>query len=58
MTRSQTMSSTSRDHIIRGAWRTRNAWRGHVADAAAAHPDLRVIRLRSRTEVESWVSSL
>ena len=48
---------TERDHIIRWAWRTRNSWRGHVADAAAAHPDLRVIRLRSRTEVESWVSS-
>jgi len=49
---------TQRDHIIRWAWRTRNSWRGHVAEAAAAHPELRIIRLRSRADVTSWLDSL
>jgi adenylate kinase family enzyme len=49
---------TERDHIIRWAWRTRNSWRGHVAEAAAAHPELRIVRLRSRSDVTRWLDSL
>ena len=49
---------TEPDHIIRWAWRTRKVWSSHVAEAAAAHPDLQVIRLRSSVEVEGWLNSL
>lgn len=49
---------TDHDHIIRWAWRTRNSWRGHVAEAAADHPDLHVIRLSSRDEVARWLGTL
>jgi adenylate kinase family enzyme len=49
---------TERDHIIRWAWRTRKTWRGHVAEASAAHPELRIVRLRSSADVERWLGSL
>lgn len=49
---------TERDHIIRWAWRTRKSWRGKVADAAVAHPDLRIVRLRSTGDVERWLQTL
>jgi adenylate kinase family enzyme len=49
---------TERDHIVRWAWRTRHSWRGHVAEAAAAHPELQIVRLRSTVEVESWLDRL
>ena len=49
---------TERDHIIRWAWRTRNSWRHHVAEAAAVHPDLRIVRLRSRADATRWLGSL
>jgi adenylate kinase family enzyme len=49
---------TDRDHIIRWAWRTRNSWREHVAEAAAAHPEVRIVRLRGSRGVDAWVRSL
>ncbi len=49
---------TDRDHIIRWAWRTRNSWRGHVAEAAAEHPELRIVRLQSTADIESWLGRL
>jgi adenylate kinase family enzyme len=49
---------TERDHIVRWAGRTRNSWRAHVAEAAAAHPELRIVRLRSRADVATWLSAL
>jgi adenylate kinase family enzyme len=49
---------TERDHIIRWAWRTRRTWRRHVAEAAAEHPCLRIVRLRSTAEVARWLNSL
>ncbi|MEP6843872.1 MAG: AAA family ATPase [Pseudolysinimonas sp.] len=48
---------TERDHIIRWAWRTRNSWRNHVAETAAAHPELRIMRLTHRRQVDALVTA-
>jgi adenylate kinase family enzyme len=49
---------TERDHIIRWAWRTRRSWQGHVAEAAARQPQLRIVRLASTSEIETWLARL
>lgn len=49
---------TDRDHIIRWAFRTQWKLKKMVPDTAAAHPSLRIVRLRSRRAVEEWVASL
>jgi len=50
---------TEPDHIVRWAWRTRHKYRdGAVAEAARAHPDLVVVRLRSRGAVRRWLAAL
>ncbi|HEY1135635.1 MAG TPA: AAA family ATPase [Nocardioides sp.] len=47
------------EHIVRWAWRTRSKYRdGLVADAVAAHPELVVVRLRSRAAVRRWLTDL
>lgn len=48
---------TDRDHIVRWAWRTRHKLRGLDARVADVAPHVRVVRLRSRRDVERWVSS-
>ena len=38
--------------------RTRNGWREHVAGAALEHPELRIVRLRHRRDVDAWLKRL
>ena len=45
-----------RDHIIRWAWRTHGEMRSHVMALAAERPELTIVRLRDRAEVERWVA--
>lgn len=47
-----------RDHIVRWAWRTHALYRGRVQDALALRPDLPVVRLTNRGEVDAWSSLL
>jgi adenylate kinase family enzyme len=49
---------TDPEHIVRWAWRTRNTWAGHVSEAAAEYPALRIVRLRSGRDVEAWLAGL
>jgi adenylate kinase family enzyme len=49
---------TDRDHIVRWAWRTHPHTRKRVLAALAARPELPVVRLRSRREVDEWVARL
>ncbi len=44
-----------RDHIIRWAWRTHGQTLARVTALAAERPDLTVVRLRDRAEIERWV---
>ncbi|CAM3457694.1 AAA family ATPase [Nocardioides dubius] len=48
---------TDRDHIIRWAIRTRRKYPALVARAAAAHPGLVVVRLRSQREIDAWLAA-
>lgn len=45
-----------RDHIVRWAWRTHAEHLHRLTDCAARHPDLPIVRLRSRADVEIWLS--
>ena len=47
-----------RDHIVRWAIRTRRDTAVLVASSRSSRPGLRVVRLRSRSEVEIWVAGL
>ncbi len=47
---------TDREGIIRWAVKHRRTYRRTVPAAAAAHPHLQVVRLRSQREVEAWLS--
>lgn len=45
-----------RDHIIRWAWRTHGQSRSRVIAVAEERPNLTVIRLGNRVEIERWVA--
>ena len=47
-----------RDHIVRWAWRTHGLYRERVLGAFATRPDLPVVRLTNRGEVDAWSSLL
>jgi len=49
---------TDPEHIVRWSISTRRKYRELVPAAAAAHPHLTVVRLRSRREVADWLSRL
>lgn len=49
---------TDPDHVIRWAWRTRNRLRTQLPALAAEHPDVEVIRLRNRSQIEAFLASL
>ncbi|SDI00251.1 P-loop NTPase family protein [Agrococcus jejuensis] len=49
---------TDRDHIVRWAWRTRAKYRDLPAVAAARHPHLTLVRLRSQGETDRWMRTL
>jgi len=48
------MAMSSR-HIIRWAWRTRGETRSRVIALAGERPDLTIVRLGDRADVERWV---
>ncbi|MCE1180234.1 MAG: AAA family ATPase [Micrococcales bacterium] len=47
---------TDREHIIRWAWDTHSKAADRVQEAMAARPDLPVVRLTSRADVETFVA--
>lgn len=47
---------TDREHIVRWAWNTHQVSAERVVELAARRPELRIVRLRSRTEVTRWVA--
>ena len=47
---------TDPEHIVRWAWSTRHTYRERVPQVEADHENLVVVRLRSRREVETWLS--
>ena len=47
---------TDREHIVRWAWRTHSLYSDRVAEVRAERPDLPVVRLTSRAEVERWLT--
>jgi adenylate kinase family enzyme len=44
-----------RDHVIRWAWRTHGENRSRVIALAGERPDLTIVRLGDRADVERWV---
>jgi adenylate kinase family enzyme len=46
---------TDRDHVIRWSVRSRRSYRERIPAVAAARPELPVVRLRSRREVDRWL---
>ncbi|WP_296192248.1 AAA family ATPase [uncultured Microbacterium sp.] len=48
---------TDPGHIVRWAWSTRNKYRESVPRLVAEHPQLVIVRLRTRREVEAWVAA-
>ena len=47
---------TDREHIVRWAWTTHHGNAERVIQLAARRPELRIVRLRSRAEVNRWVA--
>ena len=46
---------TDPEHIVRWAIRTRNLYDQRLPAVAAAYPDLPIVRLRSRRDVDRWL---
>lgn len=46
------------ENIVRWAWKTRHTYRDLPAEVARDAPDVLVVRLRSRREVERWLAAL
>lgn len=46
------------DHPMRWAWSQHARWRGRVESRIETHPEVRVVRLRSRREVRRWLESV
>lgn len=44
------------EHVVRWSWRTRHAAAERVAAVLESHPELPVVRLRSRREADHWLS--
>ena len=49
---------TDPEHIVRWSWRTRHVYDERVPAVAATAPDLPIVRLRSRRDVEHWLRSV
>ena len=47
---------TDRDHIVRWAWRTHVRTAVHITSATDQRPELPVVRLVNRQQVESWLA--
>ncbi|WP_309504434.1 MULTISPECIES: AAA family ATPase [Nocardioides] len=49
---------TDPEHIVRWSWQTRHQYRERVPAVAADRPDLPIVRLRSRRQLERWLGDL
>jgi adenylate kinase family enzyme len=49
---------TDPEHIVRWSFRTRHLYRERVPAVAAERPDLPIVRLRSRRQVDRWLADL
>lgn len=49
---------TQRDHVVRWSWSTYGRLAGRIDEVLARHPDLPVVRLTSRRDVEGWTARL
>ncbi|GLY97088.1 AAA family ATPase [Actinoplanes sp. NBRC 103695] len=47
---------TNAEHIVRWAWTTHHRAADRIADLLAQRPELRVVRLRNRREVATWLA--
>lgn len=47
---------TDQEHIIRWAWNTHHKIATRVAALLEEHPDLVVVRLISRSDIERWIA--
>lgn len=47
---------TDPDHLVRWAWSTHATTAGRVVALTAERPELDIIRLTTRAEVEAWVT--
>ena len=47
---------TDREHIVRWAWNTHQRSAERVLELAGRRPELRIVRLRRRTEVARWIA--
>ena len=48
---------TDREHVVRWAWSTHHKTATRVAALLEKHPDLVIVRLTSRNDVERWLAS-
>lgn len=46
------------EHVVRWAWRTRKQAAERIATLRDLRPELEVVRLRSRGEVEAWLAAI
>lgn len=46
------------EHIVRWSIRTRRKMPPMIAKVQIAHPDLEIVRLRTRDEIEAWLATL
>ncbi|MFD4323945.1 AAA family ATPase [Nocardioides sp. NPDC058538] len=49
---------TDREHVVLWAWKTRNRLRVELPDQVAAHPGVRLIRVRSHRAARRWLASM
>lgn len=49
---------TDPDHVVLWAWRTRNRLRAELPDQLAAHPGVKLIRVRSHRAARRWLASM
>ena len=54
----RTWHKAPEENIVRWAWTTRHKYRDLPAQAASTAPDVLVVRLWSRREVERWLATL
>ncbi|WP_265521958.1 AAA family ATPase [Oerskovia flava] len=49
---------TDPDHVVRWAWRTHSTTRARIAELLDLQPDLAVVRLRNRREIDALLGAL
>ena len=49
---------TDPEHVVRWSWRSRHVYDAQVPALGAERPNLAIVRLRSRRQVERWIGDL